>query len=139
MHLRIKHSGAMPWYLLVIYGSPSLALHRFLWAELHSGLIHPSSTWLVFGDFNSVTSMHKVSSKNLDHRRCATFNAWIFDNKLMDMGFMGPMDTWFRGTNPDTFKGARLDRTLCNTAWHLLFLGSLVTNLPKSLPNSRPN
>ena len=65
------------WYLSVIYGNPSPALRRFLWADLHSGLIHPSSPCLVFGDFNSVNSIHKVSSKNLDHRRCAAFNAWI--------------------------------------------------------------
>lgn len=43
---------------------------------------------------------------------CVGFREWIYEQNLMDLGYVGSAYTWFRGLNKDTFKGERLDRAL---------------------------
>ena len=45
----------------------------------------------------------------------------MFDQGLIDMGFLGSKYTWTRGTHDHTFNGARLDRALCNVEQRNLF------------------
>ena len=53
------------------------------------------------------------------------------EHRLVDMGFDGPKFTWTRGNDGNMFKGARLDRVLCNMEWRILFKTTTVNNLPK--------
>ena len=83
------------------------------------------------GYFNAIVSTEERSStSNLDSGRCSAFTFWISQHQLIDLGFSGPWFTWTRGISIDTFKGARLDRALCNSTWKFLFEGVVVTHLP---------
>lgn len=52
------------------------------------------------------------------------------DNQLLEVEFSGPSHTWSRGKSPETWKSARLDRTLCNSEWSLLYETARVKHLP---------
>lgn len=58
------------------------------------------------------------------------FNQWVEDNQLLEVEFSGPSHTWSRGKSPEIWKSARLDRTLCNTEWSLLYETARVKHLP---------
>lgn len=61
------------------------------------------------------------------------FNSFMSDTALVDMGFVGPNFTWFRGTISE-----RLDRGLCNIQWRLTFPESFVRHLPRTKSDHRP-
>ena len=83
--------------------------------------------------------MEEVSQgRNFDVRRCAGFLSWTDDHEVIDMGVSGPCYTWTRGTSTETFKGARLDRALCNPEWRSLFDTAEVTHLPKLNSDQSP-
>ena len=70
---------------------------------------------MAVGDFNSVTSKEETSTPlNFDHSKSSGMNNWISTHGLIDLGYLGPKFTWTRGKSPQTFKGSRFDRTLCN-------------------------
>ena len=130
--MEIRNRDQHPWLLSIVYGSPNLTLRKFQWQALHCNKLDLSKPWLVAGDFNAITSGHETSYPgNLDNRRCSLFNEWISNHQLIDMGFSWPGFTYTRGLSTSTFKGARLDRALCNADWKLRFEGALVTHLPK--------
>ena len=87
---------------------------------------------MAVGDFNSVTSKEETSSPlNFDHSRSFNMNNWISTHGVIDLGYSWPKFTWTRGKSPQTFKGARLDRALCNKEWSTCFPHAKVENLPK--------
>ena len=130
--MQVKNAGLQPWFLSVIYGSPSHSLRRFLWEDLNQTSTPHAAPWIIVGDFNSVTCMELVSNDRiLDQQRCSTFTTWNFDNRLIDLRAMGPKFTWNRGKSSSTFKGASLDRVLCNTDWQAVFPYTSVTSIPK--------
>ena len=90
--------------------------------------------WLIVGDFDSVVDIEEPTSQGkMNQRKCSSFVSWIFEHGLIDLGFSGPNFTWTRGTSPNSFKGARLDRALSNTNWKIRFpmLHAEVHILPK--------
>ena len=90
---------------------------------------------MIVGDFNSVIAAEEVShGERFNKRRCTGFLNWIYEQELIDLGFTGPCFTWTRGTSTFSFKGARLDRALCNPEWRFTFERATVTHLPKLSP-----
>lgn len=65
-------------------------------------------------------------------RRCLSFNNWINNNNLIDLGVSRPSHTWSRGDTEATFKSARLDRFLATDDWRLKFTEGAVKHLPKA-------
>ena len=117
IHMKLGRKGETPWLLSVVYGSPHSSLRKFLWKDLRKGNLDLTYPRLIIGDFNSFTAAEEVSNPGkLDKRRCTGFLEWIHEHELIDMGFTGPRFTWSRGVDTKTFKGARLDRALCNMA-----------------------
>ena len=54
----------------------------------------------------------------------------------MDLGF--PKYTWTSGNHMETFKGARLDRALCNMDWRVQFGIASVRLIPKLKSDHAP-
>ncbi|XP_019151953.1 PREDICTED: uncharacterized protein LOC109148673 [Ipomoea nil] len=129
---KVSHSGSPCWFLSFVYGSPNITLRRELFSELSRCNVNSMGGWLSVGDYNSVVNSSETSStSNFSLNRCADFNHWIFSEGLLDLGFTGSSYTWTRGLDTSTFRGARLDRALCNTDWRLLFPKADVTHLPR--------
>ncbi|XP_019186483.1 PREDICTED: uncharacterized protein LOC109181186 [Ipomoea nil] len=129
--MKVKEVHSIPWSFAAVYGSPSLTLRRKLFTDLTRQSMGIHEPWLVAGDFNSVTSPDEVSNPDNWHSsRCADFTDWIFQEGLIDLGFLGTKFTWMRGTNQASFRGARLDRGLCNADWKIMFPDSLIEHLP---------
>ena len=94
----------------VVYGSPDCGLRRKIWEALDLTSFGTEGPWLSTGDYNSVMSTDEVSlPTHWNCHRSASFNDWVFDQGLVDMGFSGSKFTWTRGRYDHTFKGARLD------------------------------
>ncbi|XP_038688766.1 uncharacterized protein LOC119987931 [Tripterygium wilfordii] len=139
IHLRVQSNGINSWLLTVVYGSPNFNLRKLLWMDLNSEIKDNLDPWMVVGDFNSVVSLEEVSSQaQFNFNRCKGFRDWIFDNGLIDMGFVGSILTWSRGSHGQLFKGARLDRAMCNGAWRELFDEASLLHLPKNRSDHAP-
>ena len=122
-----------------MYGSPNPSLKNKLWSELRQHCLHIEGPWLSVGDYNAVIAEEEVSGTGpLANHRSASFTEWIFDQGFLDMGYSGPNFTWTRGLTSLTFKGARLDRALCNVAWRELFPKASVFHLPKNHSDHAP-
>lgn len=119
------------WNLAIVYASPSMVLRRKLWATLRDSVLKIGSHWTAIGDFNSVATIDEVSNKDtFSDRRCSEFNDWIFEEGLVDLGYVGQTYTWMRGTEASTFRGARLDRVLSSVEWMEMFPHATNTHLP---------
>ena len=134
IHMKVVSLGkTFSWLLSVIYGSPNPCLRRLLWQGLNQQYMNLNLPWFVAGDFNSVLTADEVSNKGkLDGRRCSGFLDWVSEHQLIDLGFSGQRFTWHSGTAPISFKGARLDRGVCNLEWRIRFEHAVVKHLPKS-------
>ncbi|WCJ29423.1 LINE-1 retrotransposable element ORF2 protein [Euphorbia peplus] len=131
--------GSCPWLFTAVYVRPQQANKKLFFDDIR--VLHNSITipCLIAGDFNSIkTSEEKRggSWKTLD--RCASFANWINDLQLVDLGFVGPQFTWFRGVTPRTRVACRLDRALSNTAWRLLYPEAFVRHLPRNKSDHVP-
>lgn len=116
-----------------MYGSPTHGLRKHLWNTLNNQKLDLEGPWLAAGDFNAVVSPTEVSEgSNFSQQRCAGFTEWIFNQGLVDLGYFGSRFTWRRGNQKDKFKGARLDRALCNLDWRIRFEGASVEHLATS-------
>lgn len=126
----IKNMGRI-WNTAFVYASPDHHLRGKLWNDLRRDNLNLHNAWMAVGDFNAVTSMAEVSNpETFNQRRCVGINDWIFEEGLVDLGFMGPKYTWMRGRDIDNFKGARLDRAVSSTDWLSLFPNAKVHHLP---------
>lgn len=115
--LKLKIGFDEPWFLAVVYGSPSVGLRQRLWNDLNLTKLGLDGPLLTVVDFNAVISNTEVSTHGpLAFSRCAGFQDWIFELGLIDLGFTGPIFTWTRELHDETFKGARLDRSLNQAA-----------------------
>ncbi|XP_019190501.1 PREDICTED: uncharacterized protein LOC109184961 [Ipomoea nil] len=84
------------------------------------------------GDFNLVLNRDETGNySSYSSHRISDFVNWIQEEGIIDMGFSGPKLTWVKGGNNDAFKGARLDRAMCNTDWRNRFPGACVTHLAR--------
>lgn len=96
--LKIGNDSEFPWFLSIVYGSPSAGLRQRLWADLSVSILNFRGAWLMAGDYNVVVSSVEVSTEGpLSHSRCSGFQDWIYDQELMDLGFVGSVFTWVRG------------------------------------------
>ncbi|XP_019177850.1 PREDICTED: uncharacterized protein LOC109173044 [Ipomoea nil] len=103
-------------------GKTQSPLIKKLFADLSQKKLIFQGAWVSLGDYNSVLDREETSSTDsYALSRCADFQDWISRQGLIDLGFSGPKFTWMRGLNSPNFKGARLDRALCNIEWRLRF------------------
>ncbi|XP_019160671.1 PREDICTED: uncharacterized protein LOC109157220 [Ipomoea nil] len=120
--LQVTETGEAPWFLAVVYGSPTHHLRRRLWSALRAHKRGISGPWLAVGDFNAVTSEGETCNYSAySSQRSSDFVEWIHSEGLIDMGYSGARLTWMRGSENGLAKGARLDRALCSVDWRQRF------------------
>ncbi|XP_073051225.1 uncharacterized protein [Primulina eburnea] len=128
---RVEGIHRSPWFLSIVYGSPNGTLRKRLWQDLTKEKLNLDGPWLSIGDYNSVSSEQEVTSNGrLANIRSAGLTEWMFNQGLVDLGYIGSRFTWVRGLSTNTFKGARLDRGVCTIEWRQLFPDATVTHLP---------
>lgn len=133
--MQVKEDGQPHCFLTFVYGSPAPQLRRQLSSELNKDSIGFDGPWLVLGDFNVVVSLEEVSTpKNFSFHRSGAF----FEQCLVDMGIKTPNFTWCRGTQLTMFKGARLDRALCNVEWQTRYTNATVMYIPRIRSDHTP-
>lgn len=102
-----------------------------LWNSLRAESLGLNDAWMVAEDFNVVSCVDEVSNpETFSLKRCLGMNLWIFEEQMIDPGFVGGKYTWMRGKEAGTFKGARLDRAVYTTRLLELFSNFKVKNLP---------
>ncbi|KAI9125777.1 hypothetical protein K1719_003195 [Acacia pycnantha] len=135
IHMEVSwvHHGST-FLFTAVYGSPHKKFRQFLWQDLQLIANNLSSPWLLAGDFNAILSPDERRG-GATHRACGcvSFNNFIHNNGLVDLGSKGPKFTWRRGTLL-----MRLDRAICNTEWAHAFPQVEVSHLPKLLSDHRP-
>lgn len=123
--MQVKEGHEEPYWVSAVYVSPSKALRRKLWMELDATKCNIEAPWISIGDYNATINAEERSSGNDNHKAgCNDFQEWINRECMIDMGFRGQKFTWARGTEETMFKGARLDRAVCNVEWCERFTNS---------------
>lgn len=129
--LKVHDKKSSDWFVSFVYGSPTTHLRRKLWEDMKLQNFHISGPWIVLGDFNCVLSANEVSNNHsFSYNNASSFAKWVFEEELLDLGFSGQTFTWMCGANPQSTKGARLDRALCNMEWRDRFPEATVMHLP---------
>jgi hypothetical protein len=104
--------------LACVYGDPHHRLTKTIWDHVYNFVLDNLGKPMVcFGDLNEI--MHEVdtNSVNVNKYRMRTFNAYVKQCGLFDLGFSGPAYTWTnkRFSSKPVFQ--RLDRCLANAEW----------------------
>lgn len=88
--------------------------------------ITTANRWLAMGDFNCVLRGVEKSSGDGVSRG---FVNQVEHLGLIDLGYMGHNFTWNHGSNVESRRFARMDRTLCSNSWRCLFNRACVKHL----------
>ncbi|CAI0395768.1 unnamed protein product [Linum tenue] len=141
-HLSVKVSTgfSQPFLITAVYASPRRSLQQHLWNSIQRISETNDLPWLLTGDFNSIRGPEEKSgpASAATLRSCKVFNDRINKAALIDLGFTGPKFTWTRGDQASTYKASRIDRSLCNDGWNILFPDSTVTYLPRIHSDHHP-
>ncbi|KAK9044967.1 hypothetical protein V6N11_058857 [Hibiscus sabdariffa] len=127
--VRSVDSDTWSWFTAV-YACSQASRRRHLWRHLES--LNPGDTepWVLGSDFNSILGINERIGGSLSNACVSsTFNQFILDMGLIDLGFKGPPFTWSRA-RPFRFIGVWQE--------HLQFLGFLesIWKSDKSLPHN---
>ncbi|RYR24145.1 hypothetical protein Ahy_B02g057645 [Arachis hypogaea] len=92
------------------------ANQKILWEILRAISLNTYLPWYALGDFNDLLHEyeHKGGTENNDRGACEDFQTFIFDCRLMDLGYFGWPFTWRRGNLMEQF-----DRGLDNAPSHV--------------------
>ena len=118
------------WLLTVVYVNPNPRIRESLWTYF-DGLAKASNLpWLVMGDFNDISCASEKCGGNFDSGGSA-FVDWISRNQHIDLGFSGSKFTWCNKRNAEGIIWKRIDRSLSNIAWRLMFPEAYLSHLPR--------
>ncbi|WCJ35671.1 DNAse I-like superfamily protein [Euphorbia peplus] len=137
LHCQVTlHGGdwhGLSWMLTCVYVRPQMAFKRVFFDDLRLLSNSVVGPWLIVGDFNCIkVAEEKQGGSARIFDRCASFANWINSLNLVDLGFVGPNFTWYRGATPRTRVACRLDRALSNVAWRTTFPEAIVRHLPRN-------
>jgi exonuclease III len=116
-------SSSAQWHASGVYGYPQHH-NKHLTCELIKNLAnnHNNHKWLLFGDFNLITSCHEKSGGNpLDNNITTLFRNTLTMCDLQDLGYKGEIFTWNNKQEGNHLIKSRLDRFLANSDWISLF------------------
>lgn len=103
------------WAMSFVYGSPSYQDKEMVWdfiRNIADGLRGP---WVCLGDFNEVAMASDKSGGNLpSSARISSFNDFLNDCGLLDLGFKGQRFTWRNNRTGDAAVMERLDKAYAN-------------------------
>jgi hypothetical protein len=125
--------------LACIYGDPHHRHTRMIWDHVYNFVCENLGKPVVcLGDFNDIMCDMDTTSINVNKLRMRTFNSYVKQCGLFDLGFSGPAYTWTnkRFSSKPIFE--RLDRCLANAEWCTIFPNTNVFNLPIILSDHAP-
>ncbi|XP_062028822.1 uncharacterized protein LOC133744796 [Rosa rugosa] len=126
--------GEQQWRLIGSYGYAQTGDRDRSWDLLRSLSDLDSLPWVVLRDFNEIlNSSEKIDGPVRAERQMRGFREALGYGDLLDLGFYGPMCTWW---NSET--QLRLDRAVCTPSWCDLFGHARVHNLPPSDSDHAP-
>lgn len=106
-------------------------LRQSLWAELKQISQGSTLPWLCVGDFNDILyPWEKVGKRPAAPHRMYSFQEFLNDCSLMDLGSKGCTFTWNNNRSGEDLVKERLDRMLCSREWRLTFPAAEVFALP---------
>ncbi|CAL1406444.1 unnamed protein product [Linum trigynum] len=138
--LRVEQGNCPPWVLTAVYASPKPSNQQVLWNNLLTQSNQIDIPWLLTGDFNAIRAAEEKSGPPTANtlRRCRIFNDRINMAELIDLGFSGPLFTWTRGDQLQTYRASRIDRILCNLRWNEVYPNTSVMHLPRLQSDHSP-
>jgi hypothetical protein len=125
--------------LACIYGDPHHRHTKMIWDHV-SNFVHENlgKPVVCFGDLNEIMCDVDTTSVNVHKYRMRTFNTYVKQCGLFDLGFSGPAYTWTNKRFSSTPIFERLDRCLANAEWCTLFPNTNVFNLPIIIGDHAP-
>ncbi|KAL5773581.1 hypothetical protein ACOSQ2_013505 [Xanthoceras sorbifolium] len=125
----VSASGSSPWRFTGFYGTPEAQRHH-AWLLLKRLCDMSSLPWLCGGNFNEILmDCEKVGSLSKQRRLLSNFREALDACCLQDLGFEGPMFTWYNGRARNAFVQERLNKCVCSRDWLSLFPASYVQHL----------
>jgi hypothetical protein len=122
------------WRFTGVYGEPSWNQKHITWdalRDLHGQFQLP---WLALGDFNEILFNHeKEGGRSRTQQAMQLFHDALRDCDLEDMGYVGDLFTWRRGSIRE-----RLDRGVVNNSWNELFPNASLINSEATRSDYRP-
>ncbi|CAN0926190.1 hypothetical protein LINGRAHAP2_LOCUS35190 [Linum grandiflorum] len=112
---------------------------RAFWTSISALNTNSEVAWLIVGDCNAVLYDYEKEGGNLiNYSSTLDFRNFLFDNELMDMGYIGDAFTWTNGqANGDEIK-VRLDRALCSPRWRVDYEDATVFHEQRIGSDHRP-
>jgi hypothetical protein len=105
------------WRFTGVYGEPSWNQKHITWDALRNLHGQFQMPWLALGDFNEILfNYEKEGGCPRAQKAMQLFHDALKDCNLEDMGYVGDLFTWRRGSMRE-----RLDRGVVNNSWNDLF------------------
>ena len=148
----VVFEDGLRWRATGFYGHPKRGLCDHSWALLWHLWGIRNLPWLVFGDFNEITSLNEQWGRiNCNLAQMAAFREALSDCFLQDLSFHGAAFTWSNRRLSGELVRVCLDRSMANAEWISLFpnarvhhvvvaasdhMGLLISMDPARAPNS---
>lgn len=116
------------WLFTSVYASPHFQGRQALWRYLDGVQQLSLLPWLVAGDFNEVLYNSERQGSSTPSRSSGTL-PWVQRNSLIDLEYIGADFTWSKKGDSNLVLRERLDRSLSNVAWRILFPEATVRHL----------
>ncbi|KAF7841604.1 putative RNA-directed DNA polymerase [Senna tora] len=121
-----------------VYGHPRLAERAILWEYLQQKASITDLPWIVFGDFNQVSSSVEKLSSCSSLPGADQFKNLLAEGAMIDLHAQGNWYTWHNGRLGDATVWERLDKTFCNIAWIENFPQTKIFSLPSFCSDHSP-
>jgi hypothetical protein len=128
----VVHIATSAQFLLAcVYGDPHHRFTKMIWDQIYN-FVHDNigKPVVCIGDLNNIMCAQDTTSSNVNYCRMRTFNGYVKQCGLIDLGFSGPAYTWTNKRFTSNIIFERLDRCLANAEWCDLFPNTNVFNLP---------
>lgn len=113
-----------------IYGAPKEQDRGDVWQEVRKFDPGDGIPWVCLGDMNDILEGGEKSGGRIrSESSLSAFQEFVFDGKLIDIGFKGSRFTWANNQLGNHLIKERLDRGLCNVCWRSLPPNGIVKHL----------
>ncbi|KAF7831916.1 ribonuclease H [Senna tora] len=117
IHAESTSLQGVPFTFTCVYGPPKVADRNVLWDFLQQKSLTIQMPWIIFGDFNQVSTASEKLSRCHTLNGAAQFRDFMDSSGLIDLRAQGNWFTWHNGRLGDAAVPERLDRSLCNVSW----------------------
>ncbi|KAH7853402.1 hypothetical protein Vadar_001983 [Vaccinium darrowii] len=113
-----------------VYASTDASVRKTLWRALSEKACGITEPWVLMGDFNCILSNEEKSGgEEKADWEMADFRNFVWDNGLIDIGYVGYPFTWNNRRSGRENVRERLDRALVNSRWRVEFDSGFLRHL----------